>query len=225
MNLKLITGAILFIIAFIFTFIYFIFLKPITNLQTLEEKTENLGYLYKVTEKLENSNEGKKYMVSSDREISLQDFEDKNLTVEYIDSSYIWNPTLCAKMPTAIDSKGNVFMLDVVYKEGKFIQRFIIYNLEQNTKKYFDVSDKKIASDLLLENDIPHFYEKISFLNYEYFFKNTLVNMNKLQRQKDDSYVNKREEGNIVEVSMPSEYPRSFVLNNKDVVSYTINSF
>lgn len=134
------------------------------NLQSLEESTENIGYLYKITDRTS----GQKYLTVSDTKINENILNSRDFSFEYKDVSYIWNPKSCAKMPSAIDSEGNLYMIDVAYENDRFVKKFIIYDHLNNEKKFFDVSGISIFSDLYIEENVPFFFVRKNDGVYKY---------------------------------------------------------
>ncbi|NBV77465.1 hypothetical protein EBR66_04855 [bacterium] len=125
----------------------------VSKLPETEKSTQ--GYLYTAVDTKTNS----KYLVVSDTRVAEHTFN-PDFYFTYQDVSHIWNPKSCAKMPSVIDIRGNVFMIDVVYEGGVLTKKFIMYDAISRQKTYFDISDRFVISDLFLENGVPFFFER-----------------------------------------------------------------
>lgn len=63
-------------------------------------------------------------------------------------------------MPSVIDKNGNIYMIDVVYENEKFVKKFVYFNALTKVEKYLDINSKVILSNLFIENDAPYFFER-----------------------------------------------------------------
>jgi hypothetical protein len=164
MNLKIFLGLFLFVGAIILGVLFFIFgLNFSRNIELLElqETGQEKGYLFQVTEK----KTGVKYYLVSDKKISEGENESshesgliwklnsENYEFEYLDESYLWNPGSCAKMPSVVDDLGNIYMIDVQYVGDGFEKKFIVYNRNENSKKYVDITKNDVPDEFKVYGD------------------------------------------------------------------------
>jgi hypothetical protein len=152
LNIKYI---LVFLVIAFFVLVKFFFFD-IYFLKNLEEKNENIGYLYKFSDLKSEE----KYMLVSDTPLKDENVNKEVFAYEYLDQGYLWNPKSCAKMPSVIDKNGNIYMIDVVYENEKFVKKFVYFNALTKVEKYLDINSKVILSNLFIENDAPYFFER-----------------------------------------------------------------
>lgn len=111
---------------------------------------DKIGYLYSVSD-LNN----KKHFLAVEKELEnlpKANFP-ANLNITFLDRAKIWDPTVCAGMPTVV-SKNNIWMIDFRVNEEQKIEKILIkYNKNDNTKYYLNLNKYNIIGDLSFEND------------------------------------------------------------------------
>lgn len=82
-------------------------------------------------------------------------------SLSVVSEGEMWNPRVCAKMPTSISENGDIFMLDVQkVGAGKFAQFFLHYRRDVNTIRKADIQKLRWQGMFLFRdsNGSPFFF-------------------------------------------------------------------
>lgn len=158
---------------------------------------------------LQNVDEGKAVYIASDKDLRVEDYiAASGWEVALHSQEGIWNPRVCSRVPSVIDSNGDMFMLETHKNEsGSFSSRFIWFQRKTESTVEADIRPLRyLRNSLFLSiNDNPSFFGVRDGFLYLYTFHPETKIFTELalkQAKEEENYIIKRDEAwePIVEV-------------------------